>query len=214
MKRAVLFDLDGTLVDSVADIAAAMNRVLGRLGLETHSVDAYRHFTGNGAAVLALRASGYRKDLAEGVLNGFLEEYAAHSTVLTAPYPGVPELLDALSQGGISLCVLSNKEDAQTQTVVRHCFGGHVFSLVRGKLPDIPFKPDPAGALAVAHALDLKAADFFYVGDTVTDVLCAKAAGMASVAVSWGYTDREALLDAGPDRLVDRPDEVLRLVFA
>ncbi len=212
MKEAVLFDLDGTLVDSIPDIAACMNRVLRRCGLPAHPLDAYRRLTGNGALELARRATGDRQDLAEEVLSLFLREYALHSTELTAPYPGVPELLDALSAGGCRLCVLSNKEDGDVQVVVRHCFPALGFAAVRGRRPGVPLKPDPSAALAVASALGIGPQAFWYVGDTVTDMLCARHAGMESVAVTWGYGSRDELRETEPDHLLDTPEQIFRLL--
>ena len=148
--RAVLFDLDGTLTNTLKDIADAMNRSLRLHGLPEWPVDAYRYLVGDGAKKLAERAVRERHELALSVQREYQAYYQEHTQVSTKPYEGVPELLRALQSRGVPMAVFSNKPDADTKNVVRHFFTDIAFKVVRGQVDGIAVKPDPAGALAVA----------------------------------------------------------------
>lgn len=209
MIQAVLFDLDGTLTNTLEDIAFAMNRALRMHGLPEHPVDAYRYLVGNGAKVLAQRAVGDRLDLAEQVQRDYQAYYEKHNLIQTKPYEGIPELLAALQAKGLKLCVFSNKPHADTCRVVAHFFPAVDFTLVRGQKEGIPVKPDPAGALLMARELGIPPEDFLYVGDTDVDMLCARRAGMHPMGAAWGFRGEKELRDAGAEKVMNRPDELL-----
>ena len=208
MYRAVLFDLDGTLTNTLEDIAFAMNRALRMHGLPEHPVEKYRYLVGSGAKKLAQRAVGERADLAESVLQTYQAYYQEHNLDKTAPYAGITEMLAELQRRGVKLCVFSNKPHADTCRVVAHFFPGVAFAAVRGQMEGVPVKPDPAGALALAEQLGVAPADFLYLGDTDVDMLCARNAGMQPVGVTWGFRDEEELRAAGAQRLIHHPMEL------
>lgn len=209
MIQAVLFDLDGTLTNTLEDIAFAMNRALRLHRLPEHPVDAYRYLVGNGAKVLAQRAVGQRADLAEQVQRDYQAYYETHNLVRTKPYNGIPALLEGLQNKGLKLCVFSNKPHADTCHVVEHFFPGVNFAVVRGQQDGVPVKPDPAGALLVAEELNIPPENFLYVGDTDVDMLCARRAGMHPVGAVWGFRDEAELRQAGAERLAQHPEELL-----
>lgn len=209
--KAVLFDLDGTLTNTLTDIATAMNRALRLHGLAEHPVDEYRYLVGDGAKKLAERAVGERQELREAVLAEYQAYYERHNQVTTRPYAGVPEMLAGLAQLGYRLCVLSNKPHADTVNVVRHYFPEVDFAVVRGQVEGVPVKPDPAGALAVAAAMGLAPEEFFYLGDTAVDMTCARRTGMRPIGVLWGFREAEELREAGAERLIARPEEMLAI---
>ncbi|MSR65081.1 MAG: HAD family hydrolase [Verrucomicrobiae bacterium] len=211
--RAVLFDLDGTLADTLADLANATNQALAQLGCPTHPVEAYRCFVGDGAHNLLLRVlpPGQRDRVEEGV-RLMREYYEAHCFDLTRLYPGVSELVAALQKRACPLAVLSNKPHDFTKRVVAHYFQTSPFAIVKGQLPDIPLKPDPTAALRIANELGVPPGEWLYLGDTNTDMRTARAAGMRAVGVLWGFRGREELLESGAEALVARPDEILHLV--
>ena len=211
MFRAVLFDLDGTLTDTLSDIACAMNRALRLHGLPEWPVDAYRYLVGNGAKVLSERCVRERQELAPAVRADYQAYYEQHNLVRTRPYDGVPEMLRALAEAGMTLAVLSNKPDADTKNIVRHFFPDIPFSVVRGQVEGVPVKPDPAGAIAVAREMGVAPGDFLYLGDTAVDMRCALAAGMHPVGALWGFRTAEELRDNGAEALVQQPGELLAL---
>ncbi|MBE5804986.1 MAG: HAD family hydrolase [Clostridiales bacterium] len=209
MYQAVLFDLDGTLTNTLEDIAFAMNRALRLHGLPEHPVDAYRYMVGDGAKVLAQRAAGDRGELAEDVRQTYQAYYQEHNLDRTRPYEGIPELLAALRRRGVKLCVFSNKPHADTCRVVKHFFPEIDFDVVRGQLEGVPVKPDPAGALAAAEDMGVPPENFLYLGDTDVDMICAHRAGMHPVGVAWGFRTAEELLNAGAERLIQHPMELI-----
>lgn len=212
MSRFVVFDLDGTLLDTVADIAASMNAVLARFGLPQHPKEDYRRFTGKGARNLTQRALLDRQELLDAVYPAYLAEYALHSREQTQPYEGIPEMLEALANQGIQLIVYSNKDDSDTKAVIAHYFPEIFFSKVLGSRHHVPLKPDPTAMQAVMESLGLKAEDGLYMGDTVMDMQCAHNLNMYAIAVGWGFQTEEELLGEAPDRLIHHPAELLEIV--
>ena len=212
MYKAVLFDLDGTLTDTLQDIAAAMNRALRLHGLMEFAVEDYRYLVGDGAKKLAERAVRGRLELQGAVLRDYQAYYETHNLVTTRPYDGVPELLSALEARGMKLCVLSNTPHADTCRVVRHFFPQVSFCVVRGQMEGVPVKPDPTGALQVAREAQLPPDSFLYLGDTAVDMICAKNAGMHSVGVTWGFRTADELQAAGAGLLISRPLQLLEFL--
>jgi len=213
MTRAVLFDLDGTLADTLADLANATNWALAQLGCPTHAMNSYRHMVGDGARQLCARALPTdRQDRLDEAAKLMRTRYAEHWHDETRLYPGIADLVAALAKRGLSLAVLSNKPDDFTHQVVAHYFPSNPFQVVRGHLPGVPLKPDPAAALDIARHLNIPANEWLYLGDTNTDMRTACAAGMLTVGVLWGFREREELLENGAQALVERPEQVLTLL--
>lgn len=215
VKKAVVFDLDGTLLNTLPDIAGAMNRALAAHGLSVHPEDAYRVFTGNGARMLTRRAVGLDDPvLVEQVFQTYAADYALHNRVDTVPYPGIPAALHALLDADFKVCVYSNKDDADVQPIIPHYFPDVAFAAIRGRMDGLPLKPDPTSVLQIADELQLSPQQFWYVGDTRTDMLCARNAGMTSVFVTWGFQQVEDLSSLTPDFAVDSASELVRLITA
>jgi phosphoglycolate phosphatase len=207
MQPGLIFDLDGTLVDSLPGIAASLNRSLSHLGLPTHGSPAVRTFIGNGSLELARKAvpAGSPDELAHQVEAAFKADYAATWPDGTAPYTGIPECLAALAAAGFPLAVLSNKPHDFTVEIVERLFPGLPFAPVFGQRPEIPRKPDPEAALQIARHWGLAPENCRFIGDSTIDLVTAAAAGIPAVAVTWGYHDAADLRDARPACLVENP---------
>lgn len=209
---AVIFDLDGTLLDTLEDIASAFNAVLKNRGLPVHPTDAYRHFVGDGPRVLterALPADRRDPETIESCLAGYLDTYRNNSQVDARPYSGIPELLDELSRRNIPMAVVSNKVHEAAVGSVSTLLSGWRFSPVFGFREGIPRKPDPFMALAAAEKLDLSPERIAFVGDTAVDMQTARAASMTPVGVLWGFRTEEELRDNGARVLLARPEQLL-----
>ncbi len=212
MLRAVLFDLDGTLVDTLVDIAEAMNHALSTHGLPVHATDDYRPLVGEGVSRLVERAlPPGRMDLHGSVTDALRAWYVDHMLDHSRPYEGVPALLDALAERGVPMAVLSNKPDLATRWMVERLLGGWDFVAVAGEGAE-PRKPDPRGALRIARDAGIDPGEWLYLGDTSTDMETAVAAGMWPVGALWGFRDREELLEHGARDLVERPAQVLEVL--
>ncbi len=214
--EAVVFDLDGTLLDSLADIATAANVVLDAHGLPTHELDAYRYFVGSGVRHLLDRTlpEPYRSDeqLAGQLIAEFLEQYRQTCNVQTRLYDGITEMLDALVQRQLALAVLSNKPQAATSQCVDYYLSGYPFVAVLGQSPTRPPKPDLTGIREILARLQVAPENALYLGDTAIDMQTAGGAGMPAVGVTWGFRDRDELIAAGAQRLIDHPAELLPLL--
>ena len=213
--QAVLFDLDGTLLDTLADIANATNAALMRLGFPAHPQDSYRYFLGDGMDRLVRRALPEENHDAETLKKcneAIIAEYEIRWAENTRPYPGIAELLEELDQHGMAKTVLSNKPDAFTKKTVEKLLGVFHFEIVRGATPDIPIKPNPAGAIWIAKELGIPPRQFIYLGDTNTDMQTAKAAGMFAAGALWGFRTAEELSANGAQTLLDHPLDVLPLL--
>ncbi|MCP4402242.1 MAG: HAD family hydrolase [bacterium] len=210
--KAVLFDLDGTLLDTLDDLADSTNRVLARLGLPEHPVDAYRYFVGDGLANLIKRVLPEKKRTESVIKQGiqlFQEDYTQSWKIKTRAYEQVPEMLDRLKEKGLEFAILSNKPDEFTQLCVAELLADWHFEIVRGQQEGIPRKPDPAGAFEIAKALEIAPHEFLYLGDTATDMQTATSAGMFAGGVLWGFRERDELLEHGAQQLFEHPLDVL-----
>lgn len=208
MKKAFIFDLDGTLVESLPGIAASLNRALIGHGLRGHSDAEVRRFIGDGARMLVTRAmsAGEAAFHLESVLRYFSVDYDRSWDKGTFVYPGIIELLESLVAKGASMAVLSNKPDSFTQVIVNRLFPQIPFTVVLGNQDKLPHKPDPTGALQIATAMGFLPGNCVIIGDSTMDLDTAKNAGMSSIAVTWGYQDRERL--SGATTLVNTVEEL------
>lgn len=213
--KAVIFDLDGTLLDTIDDLADSMNFVLDRFQYSTHGVDKYKYFVGDGMLTLVKRAlppEVCTEETANQCLEAMREEYAQRWADKSKPYKGIPELLNALQAKGIKINILSNKPHEFTQEVVKKLLPDWSFEIIFGERKGIPKKPDPAGALEICSMLGLNPEQVLYLGDTNTDMMTANAAGMHAVGVTWGFRPAEELLEHGAKVLIDAPEELLALL--
>ena len=213
--QAVIFDLDGTLLDTLEDLGDAVNRVLSARGLPVHPIDAYRFFVGDGMAKLIERALPEDKRDAETVrscLEAFRVDYDRHWNVKTKPYDGIGAMLDELTARGLKRAILSNKPHEFTQLCVSEFLSKWSFDAVIGGRDGVPLKPDPAGALEIALTLGLPPAAFLYLGDTAVDIKTAIAADMTPVGALWGFRPAKELLESGAKILIEQPLEILGLL--
>lgn len=215
IRHAVIFDLDGTLVDSLADLGESMNAVLERLSLPIHPIAAYRRFVGDGIRNLVLRAlpDGARDEATITRGTALLRSvYGSRWDLKTRPYEGIPTALEALRARGVRLAVLTNKPHPVSVKIVERFFPSGVFDAVLGAERGYPRKPDPGGALALASRLGATVQECAYVGDTATDMKTAVAAGMWPIGCLWGFRDADELLGAGARALAEFPHELVAMV--
>ena len=216
--KLVIFDLDGTLLDTIEDIAEASNRVYGSRGLAPFSLDEMKTLVGEGAEELvrkAFAARGLRApstDEMAAIIKDYRREYECCWRDHSRPYPGIPELLDELARRGLKTAVLSNKAQIFTAVMTDALLPAHRFDIIRGALPGVPLKPDPAAALAIAAELGVPASACAFVGDTTIDMRTARAAGMFAVGALWGFRTAEELTESGADVLIAAPADFLRLL--
>ena len=226
--KLVLFDLDGTLLDTLDDLADATNAALAGFGLPALPASDYKQLVGNGVRILMQRAytAAARNAASDAtatvtgmpadaeMIAAFNREYDARWDCKTHPYDGIPELLVQLRAAGLSLCILSNKPDAFTCKIAERFFQSDAFDLVTGMRADRPGKPDPTLALELCRQAGVSPFDSVLVGDSSTDILTAKAAGMAPVGVLWGFRSADELSGAGARHLVRTPVELAELLLA
>ena len=206
--------LDGTLAETLTDIALTMNEVLVAAGLPGHSVDAYRGFVGDGVRMLAGRAlPEAERERADEMVAAFRRLYPGRMYDHTELYPGVPEMLDALVDGGAKLAILSNKPHHFTVEMVERLLGRWSFEPVWGQQEGRPVKPDPAAALAIAEGAGTRPERSYFVGDMPVDIMTGLNAGMHPVAVPWGFRGGEELLAAGAEFLLEDAAELPKLVL-
>jgi phosphoglycolate phosphatase len=210
----VVFDLDGTLVDTLEDIADAMNRVLALEGAPAHTYQAYRYLIGHGIRNLvteALPPELRGDDSVARCYSRMIEDYGRNSLVKTRPYEGVPELVRALRDEGVPMAIHSNKSDELTRDIVAALLDPDDFVVVSGARPDAPLKPDPAVALEMAARFGLSPARVVYLGDSLVDMRTATAAGMIAVGALWGFRTREELVESGAAVVIAAPLDLLAL---
>ena len=211
--KAVVFDLDGTLSDSILSIAYCANRALEKFGLQTFETDRYKYFVGDGAAELIRRTlqnqPENRMDLFEEVKEEYVKLFAVDCMYEVKPYEGICELLAELKERGIKITVLSNKPHFNTCKVIRDLFGEEMFDIVQGQTPEIQKKPSPDGVFLISEKLGIPVEEMLYVGDTNTDMQTGKSAGAFTVGVLWGFRDRAELEENHADAIIAHPLELL-----
>ena len=213
--EAVIFDLDGTLLDSLEDLADSMNAALGQLDFPTHPIEKYRYFVGDGIRELARRVLPADKLDAKNVdktVTLMSAEYDKRWNIKTRPYPGMKEMLDQLKAAGLPMAVLSNKPDLFTKMMVPELLPFWTFEPVFGARADVPIKPDPQAALEIADMWEISPDKILYVGDTSTDMRTATSAEMYAVGVAWGFRPIEELLQAGACSIIQYPTELLQFL--
>lgn len=213
--KLVVFDLDGTVADTLADLAASMNAALRMNGMPTYPTDAYRRFVGNGVDNLIQNtlADHWTPALAERVKADFNAYYADHTLDYTAAYPGMGELLARLSADGVMTAVISNKPDAFVPVILRTLYPEHRFSYLSGQRQGVPRKPAPDALISLLDALRVQPDETLYVGDSDVDVIFAHAAGVRVCGVSWGFRGADELHAAGADRVADTACELAEMIY-
>ena len=210
--KAFVFDLDGTLLDTLPDLVVLTNEIMARCGCPPHTYDEVLSYIGNGAAALLRRAlpDDAPEELISQAVGLWHDLYDVYGHAQTEPFPGIPETLVQLKARGVRLGVLSNKFDAAARGVVEKHLPG-IFDLVRGEGPDVPRKPNPKGLLDMLRDFGVTPGQTAFVGDSPPDMQTAVAAGAFPVGVTWGYKPAEALIDSGAVVLVDSPTELARI---
>ena len=214
--KACIFDLDGTLTNTLESMTYSVNLTLEEMGLSKITKDQCRLFVGNGARVLieqSLKAAG---DTDASRIEEGMEIYGRifdrNCTYHVTPYEGIPEMLKALKDKGIQLAVLSNKPDRQTVKVVKAIFGEELFDYAQGQKEGIRRKPEPDGVWYLMEQMHVSKEECLYIGDSEVDAATGRNAGLKTIGVLWGFRDRKTLETAGADDLIDRPDELLQFV--
>ncbi|MFT5465266.1 MAG: phosphoglycolate phosphatase [Verrucomicrobiales bacterium] len=213
--KAAIFDLDGTLLDTLEDLADSGNEMLETQGFPTHPTDAYRIFVGDGVRVLMERILPEEARVEPAIsdcMAVYREIYARRWNAKTRPYDGIPEMLDELVARGLKLAVLSNKPHDATLQCITELIGGWPWEIILGMRDGVPKKPDPTGALEIAEHLGVSPASCLYVGDTSVDMQTANAAGFHAVGVLWGFRERAELEENGAKTLLDHPQQLLNLL--
>ena len=213
--KGIIFDLDGTLLDTIADLTQSLNAALLAFGCPVYSEEEVKRLVGNGFVSTVDRAvpadlfpdEEERKGVKRAVLAEFASYYKKHFMDLTKPYPGIPELLAELAEKGILLAVNSNKRDAYTKELIKKNFPGILFTDVIGEEEGVPKKPDPSAALHIAEKMGLRPVEILYAGDSGYDIKTAENAGMTSLGVLWGYRSQQELLAAGACLIAHTPEE-------
>lgn len=210
MKSLVIFDLDGTLLNTIADLGDACNYALRTLGYSEHALSTYNYMVGNGVRKLIERAEpDANAETLDKLLVLFREYYDEHCTDHTKPYPGIPELLNSLCEKGIAIAVTSNKYQAATERIIRHFFPEIPFVAILGQVDDRPVKPDPSIVFAALSQHPTPKSSVLYVGDSAVDMETARRACIESVGVSWGFRPISELRGAYADHIVSTPEEIL-----
>ncbi len=213
MKKFVVFDLDGTLLNTIADLGNACNYALKEMGYSPHPLTAYNYMVGNGVRRLMERAEpDATPDTIDMLLAKFREYYDEHCTDLTRPYPGIPELLTELQDKGVAVAVTSNKYQFAVNRIISHYFGDITFAAILGEVPDRPKKPDPSIVFEALNIHPTPKREVLYVGDSAVDIETARRACVESVGVTWGFRPVSELRSAYADHIVSHPSEILKYV--
>ncbi len=214
MKQLVIFDLDGTLLNTIADLAQSTNHALQALGYPTHPLEEYPFMVGNGINKLFERALPEGEKTGENVLRvraEFIPYYNMHNADMSRPYPGIPELLERLQAEGIRLAVASNKYQEATSHLIAHYFPAIRFAAVLGQREGIPVKPDPTIVNDILRTASASPADVLYVGDSGVDMQTARNSGVEACGVTWGFRPRRELEEFSPAHIVNTPEAILSL---
>lgn len=210
--KAIIFDLDGTLVDSLADLADAANFALSCFGQPTHSTETLKTMIGDGTRTFISRALPQnRQDLVEQVLVKMREKYIDICLNNTHPYKGIKETLDELKKHGIKMAVITNKDQKMSEKIISHFFGNY-FQIVMGTVDAVPLKPDTKAVLYVLDRFGVKTDSALFVGDSNIDIKTAKAAGITSIGVKWGFRSEQELVEAGANFIINSPNELLNIL--
>ena len=216
MVKLCIFDLDGTVLDTVQTIAYYGNLSLSMHGIEPIAVKEYNYFAGNGAANLIKRALRFRDALTdemfEKVFRDYNLAYNADTSYLTAPFEGIRETLDGIKAKGVKMAILSNKPHFATCGVIQSIFGENYFDCVYGQRENVPIKPDPTAVLQILEEMNAKPEECLYIGDTGTDMKTGKNAGLYTVGVTWGFRSRAELEESGANVIIDEPRQLLDCV--
>lgn len=215
MKKLVIFDLDGTLLNTIADLAHSTNYALNKLGYPTHEIDQYNFMVGNGINKLFERALPEGEKSEENILRvrkEFIPYYDKHNADDSHPYPGIPELLSGVQSKGIQLAVASNKYQSATQKLITHYFSEIHFTAVFGQREGINVKPDPTIVLDILKLANIEKEDVLYVGDSGVDMQTAANAGVTACGVTWGFRPRTELEKFNPSYIVDSAEEIYELI--
>ncbi len=213
--KAVIFDLDGTLLDTIADIANSMNEALLQLGLKSFTVEDYKIFVGRGVDNLVtsvLEEQSADKSLFSSVKHLYLANYLVKQNELTKPYSGIVTLLEVLKERKILVSVLSNKPDPDTKSVIQYYFGDYPFFEVMGKREGYEVKPHPASVNEIIRASGFLHSEILYVGDTRTDMETAVNAHLIPVGVLWGFRKKDELLQSGAEYIISHPSELIDII--
>ena len=213
MKKAVVFDLDGTLTDTIASIKISADKAVGKYGFGPFSEEQYKYFVGDGAATLIERCLNAGGDKEQKYFEGAFQEYQKvfeeYCMYKVEPYAGIRELLAALKEKGLKLTVLSNKPHARTVEVIHTIFGEDCFDVIRGQMEGVPKKPSPEGVFKILEDLSLTPEDILYLGDTGTDMKTGKSAGAFTIGALWGFRQKEELIENGADAIIENPLQLL-----
>ena len=216
MYKACIFDLDGTLTDTLDSLTYSVNETMKEMNLSGITREQCRMFVGNGSKVLlekTLEASGDPDRLRiEEAMEVYDRIFKVNCTYKVVPYEGIKELLDDLKNRGLKLAVLSNKPDREVKSVVSKIFGEGLFDIARGQLESVPRKPDPSAVFAIADELEVEKEEIMYIGDSEVDICTGCNADVKTVGVSWGFREKRILMEAGAKCIIDRPKELLDLL--
>lgn len=216
MKKLVIFDLDGTLLNTIADLANSTNHALQQCGFPQHAVDKYNFFVGNGINKLferALPEGAKTEENISRIRQIFLSHYNLHNTDFSIPYPGIPKLLNILQRNGLMLAIASNKYQAATEKLIQHYFSDIHFLAIFGQRNNIPVKPDPTVINEIISIAQIKKEDTLYIGDSGVDMQTAKQADVTSIGVTWGFRPRQELESFHPDHIVEHPESIISLAI-
>lgn len=214
LKDLVIFDLDGTLLNTITDLGEAVNHALEEMHFQTHPLSAYNFMVGNGVKKLIQRAQpDATEEQAEQLLKYFREYYDNHLTIHTKPYPGIPELLEKLHRNNIAMAVCSNKYQEAVSAIISHYFPDIPFVAVIGQNPGVPIKPDPSPIFSVLLKYPTPKNKVLLVGDSAVDIETARRACIDSVGVGWGFRPVTELRKAYAGAIVYKPEEIEKLVF-